>query len=187
MRSDNLELIKILCTARPAGPDSAQEYWAADVNAVDMNKNSPLHLAAAKGDRAILASLLDRGANMGIRNSGGYTPYMLATHCHHTAVAEDLRLRLYIRKYAHFLREKGDDIELHRAARKIQRLWLYWRKFRKTKGVNYAHAVFTVQQLYWDVQAMGGNEFSDEDIDVNNDGYFATRSCQQRHCRCAVM
>ena len=125
---------------------------------------------------------------MGIRNESGYTPYMLATHCHHADVAEDLRLRLYIRKYSHFLRDKGDDRVLHQAARKIQRMWLYWRKFRRQKGSNYAHAVFTVQQLYWDVQASHGNEFDDLDLGAQDHRLVrAVRSCGQRGCHCMLM
>jgi len=192
VRSDNVELIALLCTDRPPHPDSGHElWWAADVNAVDMNDDSPLHLAAAKGDRSVVGALLDRGANMGIRNKRGNTPYMLAAHYHHEGVSKDLRLRLYIRKYAHFLK-MHDDLELHRAARKIQRTWTYWRTFRKQAGTHYANAVFQMQRLYWDVQEKEEDAEIQENEEAAGEAQILAspvRSCRAgcQPGRCAVM
>lgn len=50
----------------------------ADINAVDEDGDSPLHLAAALGENLVVAELLGRGANVDMYNEQGNTPLIRA-------------------------------------------------------------------------------------------------------------
>lgn len=50
----------------------------ADINAVDENGDSPLHLAAALGENSVVAELLGRGAKVDTYNERGNTPLICA-------------------------------------------------------------------------------------------------------------
>jgi ankyrin repeat protein len=63
----------------------------ADVNAVDGDGVTPLHLAASRGDVALIDLLLARGAEV-VKMKDGRTPEDLATERGHPEAAERLRL-----------------------------------------------------------------------------------------------
>ena len=50
----------------------------ADVNAKDINKDTPLHLAAFRGSKEVVDLLLAHGADVNARNEMGQTPLSLA-------------------------------------------------------------------------------------------------------------
>jgi ankyrin repeat protein/tetratricopeptide (TPR) repeat protein len=61
------------------------------INARDENGSTPLHLAAAKGNKEILWMLINQGADINTRDIDGFTPMELAAQKGHTAVVQLLQ------------------------------------------------------------------------------------------------
>jgi ankyrin repeat protein len=60
------------------------------VNATDVGDHTPLHLAALYDHPSVASVLIDRGANIGARDSCGWTPLHMAAYGNKPAVAERL-------------------------------------------------------------------------------------------------
>jgi ankyrin repeat protein len=54
---------------------------------------TPLHVAAWKGHIAVARALVDRGADLGLRDEEGQTPFEQAASSGHAELAESLRSR----------------------------------------------------------------------------------------------
>ena len=63
------------------------DNWA-DVNAVNINKWTPIHYASLKGDEAIATLLLENGADVNALNISKWTPLRLACVAGHDAVVQ---------------------------------------------------------------------------------------------------
>jgi ankyrin repeat protein len=61
-----MKCVEMLCDAK------------ADVNAVDKNKNTPLHYAAGYGRADVCKMLVDNGASVTLRNLDGKSPLDVA-------------------------------------------------------------------------------------------------------------
>ena len=53
-------------------------YWGADVNGIGPDGNSPLHVAAERGNRVIAQILLEKNADVDLPNRDGHTALYLA-------------------------------------------------------------------------------------------------------------
>lgn len=69
----------------------ALKKYPSFINARDENGNTPLHLAATKGNKEILWILINQGADINIRNIDGFTPMELAAQKGHTVVVQLLQ------------------------------------------------------------------------------------------------
>jgi ankyrin repeat protein len=64
---------------------------AADVNAVDEEQKTPLHVAAGSGRVNVARVLIEHGADVNARDRTGATPLRVAEHYGRHSVAELLR------------------------------------------------------------------------------------------------
>ena len=64
-----------------------------DVNVRDRYGRTPLHIAAADGNKALVQFLLDAQADFTLRDKQGKTPLHLAASYHHNDIVEQLRQR----------------------------------------------------------------------------------------------
>jgi ankyrin repeat protein len=67
------------------------EYAEADVNSRDIDGSTPLHCASAKGNREVVRSLVDRGADVNARDNTDKTPSQLVEGGYFAYEAEDSR------------------------------------------------------------------------------------------------
>ena len=101
----------LMCSAAASGNVGALAAMVtagADINQVEYDGRTPLHLAAAEGHTDVVRYLLDQGAQLHTEDRWGQTPLAEATRWRHAGVVE-------------MLEERGASTEASEAIRKLAR------------------------------------------------------------------
>ena len=86
----NYELLGQIGASSPVNPLAEAIRAGAQVNCRDRGQNTPLHLAAARGNGVVSSYLIDQGANVELVNKDGWTPLMAASKNGYPDVVERL-------------------------------------------------------------------------------------------------
>lgn len=68
-----------------------QDYQPMSMDSIDVDGNTPLHIAALKGHGRIVDRLLGRGAIFNHKNHDGKSPQDVAKSCHHESIVKSLK------------------------------------------------------------------------------------------------
>ena len=74
--------VQLNTLAREGKPEKLQQYIAvgADVNSVDYDGRTPLHIGASEGHKAVVHVLLESGARIDAKDRWGHTAQVAAEH-----------------------------------------------------------------------------------------------------------